>query len=158
MVMRGIPGLGRFARWPKRFEHGFQRMWELLAWELNVRLDVNITEIIRTGDEDRPICLLFEHHEQIDNAQLPRKGELWFDRLILACPLTPEVLGGMLELSEEEEALFGMVKTYSFCQLSLECEDGDGAAFMLEAPVVCVLPFTRRDHWAALGDRPVLAR
>lgn len=143
MILRGLPLLGSYARWPKRFEHGFQRMWEQLSWDLNVRLGVEITKITRNPQSEHPICIRYWHEEQIGSTQIPREGELWFDRLILACPLTENVLQEFLDLSDLERELFAKVQTYSFCQISCHCVDEAGKDFKLEKPVVCVFPFDR---------------
>jgi len=144
MVMRGVPGLSFFARWPKRFKYGFQRMWERVSWDLDVKLDVKITRITRDRQPEvaRPVCIEFENEEQILNRQLTQPGKLFFDRLILACPLGVENLKALgLDLSAEESDLFGKVKTYSYCQTTLHCVDESGEPFKLEQPVVIVFPF-----------------
>lgn len=143
MVQRGIPGLKRLSRWPRRFKDGFQRMWDRVSWGLNVRLGVEILEIRRGVDSERPIRIRFQHEEQIGNEQIPNEGELWFDRLIIACPLTLDVLGKFLDLSSRESDLFGKIQPYSFCQTSLHCVDDEGRPFKLRQPVVCVFPFSR---------------
>lgn len=145
MVVRGVPGLSRLARWPKRFEYGFQRMWERVSWELDVKPDVKITRITRDRDPDaaHPVCIEFEHEEQVLNEQLTHPGKLFFDRLILACPLNADNLRGLgLELSAEECGLFEKVETYSYCQTTLHCVDESGDPFVLKQPVVIVFPFT----------------
>jgi len=146
MVMRGAPGLSFFARWPKRFKYGFQRMWERVSWDLDVKLDVKITRITRDQQPEvaHPVCIEFEHGEQILNRQLTQPGKLFFDRLILACPLAAENLKALgLDLSAEESDLFGKVKTYSYCQTTLHCVDESGEPFKLKQPVVIVFPFNR---------------
>jgi len=147
MVMRGVPGLSRFVRWPKRFEYGFQRMWERVSWELDVKPDVEITRITRDRRPEvaHPVCIEFEHEEQILNEQLTHPGKLFFDRLILACPLNAGNLRSLgLDLSAEEADLFEKIETYSYCQTTLHCVDESGEPFVLKQPVVIVFPFNRQ--------------
>jgi hypothetical protein len=154
MLWRGIPGLSRTACWPQRFEHGFQRLWERVAWDLNVRLDVKITKITRNLEPEHPIRIDLEREEQIMNHQEIRKDELFFDRLIIACPLTPDVLTGLgLDLSDDEFNLFGKVKPYSYCHTILHCLNEAGETFELKEPVVIIFPFTDETvgkPWAAV--------
>jgi hypothetical protein len=84
-------GLGLPRRWPKRFVDGFQRLWERVAEQLNVRLGVEITAIDRGG----PIRVHLNSAEVME-----------FDYLILACPLDCGSLGRFLTLSGEEVDLF----------------------------------------------------
>jgi hypothetical protein len=85
-------GLGLPRRWPKRFVDGFQRFWEKVARELDVRLGMKIARIER-ADSVRVV---------LENAEV-----LEFDELILACPLTSA--GEFLTLTEDERDLFGRI-------------------------------------------------
>jgi hypothetical protein len=78
--------------WPRRFTDGFQRLWERVAWRIDVRLNVNITKIVRsTGG----IQIDMEYPQQNDNALEIVKDTQRYDYLILACPLMPEVFAGL---------------------------------------------------------------
>ncbi|MCW5318114.1 hypothetical protein GTQ43_31485 [Nostoc sp. KVJ3] len=91
--------------WPKRFTDGFQRFWELVAWGLNVRLNIDIKEIKR-GAITR---VWLTEQEQILNNIDTREEILEFDYLILACPLTLDVLNTFLDLSPAEKDLFEQI-------------------------------------------------
>jgi hypothetical protein len=87
-------GLGLPRRWPKRFIDGFQRLWERVAEQLDVRLGVEISAIDRRG---------------LIRVHLNRAGVIEFDYLILACPLDSGALGRILTLSREEADLFARI-------------------------------------------------
>ncbi|MEH2195503.1 MAG: FAD-dependent oxidoreductase [Nostoc sp.] len=91
--------------WPKRFTDGFQRFWELVAWGLNVRLNIDIKEIKR-GAITR--VRLTEQEQILNNIDI-REEILEFDYLILACPLTLDVLNTFLDLSPAEKDLFEQI-------------------------------------------------
>lgn len=147
MFLRRLPIIKLFARWPKRFAQGFQRMWQLLSWGLNVRMNVTVTRITRGPGTYRPIEIELEHPDRIFHGTMDRQEKLFFDRLILACPLTPDVLRGMqTDLRQDETDLFSKIQNYSFCQTTLHAfqeVDGKEQTFRLKAPVVPVLPFNR---------------
>jgi hypothetical protein len=88
--------------WPKRFIDGFQRFWERISWGLNIRLNINIQEIKR----GKTIQVKFTELEQIIDQYQPVEKTLECDYLVLACPLTLDVLGSFLDLSTTEEKLF----------------------------------------------------
>jgi hypothetical protein len=96
-----VTGLPRW--WPKRLVDGFQRLWERVAWGLDVRLGARILRI-RRGETIR---VEFETEEQVLDGQRTVRQELEFDRLILACPLTPDVLEPLLGggITAEEKRL-----------------------------------------------------
>jgi hypothetical protein len=99
-------GAGVPRSWPKRFTHGFQRLWERISWELDVRLGVDIHDIIR-GDV---VEVRFSSPSQILDGSSTREQTLEFDRLIVATPLTPDVVGSYLhDLSDGERALLGKI-------------------------------------------------
>lgn len=146
MIKRGLPVVGGLARWPKRFQHGFGRMWERLAWDLNVKTDFQITEIERHCDGPRPIRIAFEYEQEQEEQhdwRVTKRGQLFFDRLILACPLTAKNLETFLDLSDEERELFSKVEPSRFCHLTLYGETETGRNFKLPKPVVIVFPFSR---------------
>lgn len=103
-------GAGLQLGWPKRFVKGFQRFWEKISWELDVRLNVTIQSIRRgAGIEVR-----FSEPEQIIDDFRPFQHTQTFDWLILACPLTLDVLGEgktalHLDLSATERSLFQQI-------------------------------------------------
>ncbi len=99
-----IVGLGWPTSWPKRFVDGFQRFWERIATGLDVRLNVGIDRIERDG-----IIRVF-----VNASEEP----LEFDKLILACPMTLDVLTRFLTLSKKEEELFRLVIINPYCLTS----------------------------------------
>jgi hypothetical protein len=147
MILRGIPGLGRLSPWPRRFELGFQRMWEKLSWGLNVRMDVAIEKISRTKELERPIEITVSYSDRIFHGQQANRVTLYFDRLVICCPLALEVLDGQLhmDLKEEETDVFSRIETFSYCQTTLHAtsEAGEDAEFKLPSPVLAITPFSR---------------
>jgi hypothetical protein len=149
LILRGLPLVGLLSRWPRRFRLGFQRMWQDVAAHLNVRLDVRIERIRRTATGPRPIEIRLSHPDQIFHGQELQQVTLYFDKLILACPLTPDVLVQQLDLDlrEDELGVFERVQTYSFCHTTLHAVKVDAAGeevpYELPAPVVPVAPFDR---------------
>ncbi|MGV0108066.1 FAD-dependent oxidoreductase [Nostoc sp. DSM 114160] len=91
--------------WPKRFIDGFQRFWERVAWGINVRLNIDIKEIKR-GAITR---VRFTEQEQILDKIVTHEEVLEFDYLVLACPLTLNVLNTFLDLSPAEKDLFEQI-------------------------------------------------
>ncbi|WP_366932858.1 FAD-dependent oxidoreductase, partial [Nostoc sp. JL31] len=91
--------------WPKRFTDGFQRFWERVAWGLNVRLNIDIKEIKR-GAITR---VRLTEQEQILDKIVTHEEVLEFDYLVLACPLTLNVLNTFLDLSSAEKDLFEQI-------------------------------------------------
>ncbi len=144
MLVRGVRVLGRIIRWPKRFILGYQRMWQKVAWGLNVRLNTEITKIARDANG---ITIYFIQHEQALNRIQKHRAQMKFDHLILACPLSPkvlerEVVSGqkMLDLSREEKELFEKIRTNSYIMYTatVNFEEGRG----LPTPIVVTMPLT----------------
>ena len=84
-------GLNLPRRWPKRFVRGFERLWDDVAAQLDVRLRTSIAAIDRGG----PVRIHLTDAEFIE-----------FDYLVLACPLNSDTLGRFVTLSREEADLF----------------------------------------------------
>ncbi|MEK6676968.1 MAG: FAD-dependent oxidoreductase [Planctomycetota bacterium] len=121
-----------FIPWPKRFVRGFQRLWEVVAWDLNVRTDVNIHRIERS---EQGVRVRFTHEQQKLNEVNTHEDELEFDYLLLTCPLTGNVLSTFMTLSSEEETLFGRIERYNYCLTSFLIP-GIGS----ERPIACTIP------------------
>lgn len=83
--------LGLPRRWPKRFVNGFERLWDALAKEVDIRRGVTIASIERNGTI---------------RVRLEGAAAMEFDYLLLACPLNASTLGRFVTLSDEEENLF----------------------------------------------------
>jgi hypothetical protein len=158
LVLRGLPGVGTLFPYPRRFREGFQRMWERVSWGLDVRLNVAVKRVTRTPGDPHPICIELEFPEQIFQDIATAKEKLYFDHLVLACPLTPDVLSDFLDMSEQETTLFDQVETYSFCHATVRVvKEKTREPYTLKAPVLCCTPFTRATigmPWAAVQMFP----
>lgn len=117
MMFRVFPPTGWLVPWPKRFELGYQRLWEAVSWDLNVRTNVDIQCIARSEGK---IYIKFRQPRQILNEIEPGAEEIFtFDHLIIACPLDKTVLEGLLDQDEKERAAFADTETYSYCLTSM---------------------------------------
>jgi NAD(P)-binding Rossmann-like domain/Flavin containing amine oxidoreductase len=140
MALKETPIIGKFTGWPKRFTQGFQRLWERVAWDLQVRTGVNVIKVKRQPGER--IVVHFESGEQELAEYAQRKGELECDHLIVACP-QPVLLGmvelrpstqpekpsdfvkssAFLDLTTEEVHLFGQIKEVWYCMTTFHVEN-----------------------------------
>lgn len=116
LCMKALP-VTTWWPWPKRFQLGYQWLWENVARELNVWLNADITKIERRGDR---CSIEYVRREQNLNQSHTEPDRFEFDHLILACPLTLDVLPRFLDLSTEEIRLFGQVITDPYCMTSLK--------------------------------------
>lgn len=119
MLIKETPVLGNISRWPRRFTDGFQRFFERLSWRLNIRLNVKVKSIHRDADGVR---IKYQQAEQIlDDVRL-HDGELKVDFVILACPLTPDVVHDQLSLDvtpgSGEDELLSKVQSLSYCMVT----------------------------------------
>lgn len=96
-------GAGISTRYPKRFVDGFQRFWERISWSLNVRLNVQITEVKRTDDK---VIIKFTEYRLRDDGLKTDSFQKTYDYLVLSCPLTLETLQPFLDLRENEIEMF----------------------------------------------------
>lgn len=140
LIPNGMPILKDRVKWPKRFELGFERFWETVSWGLNVRLDIDIEEIERIVDQDpeNPIRIKFTQPDHVFHETKRRRDTLYFDHVILACPLVTDVLDKFLTLSAEENRLFGKVQEYSYCITTFHCDPEPE----MPEPIVCLYPFS----------------
>ena len=99
-----------FRGWPKRFDLGYERLLERLAAHVDVLRGVKIKKIER-GDK------IVIHYDMVaaklNEIEMDAHVDE-FDHLILACPLTIEVLSKFLNLSYQEKALFSQVELDPF--------------------------------------------
>ena len=129
--------------WPKRFIYGYQRLWEAVAKDLNVRLNVEIANIKRT---DGQIHIEFFYDEQSLNKLKPTKETFKFDHLIVACPLDATLLAGLLDQDEREKNAFQATQTYSYCLTSYNVEFPD---IPWQQQLFATVPLTEfRTPWA----------
>ncbi len=129
--------------WPRRFTKGFQRLWERVSWQTNVRLNVNITDIERTS---AGVKIEFEYPEQSLNELKIVKEAQSYDYLILACPLMPDVLGKLgLNLSNDEKTISHKISINPYCMTTYWV---NGIAEM-KKPIAPILPIPERGiPWA----------
>lgn len=130
-----------FARWIprclllKRFRHGFQRLWERLAWDLNVRLNVQVTSIQRQSEG---IVVTYTHPVQLLNQQVTdAEDRAEFDYLIIACPLVKRDLERIMTLTAEEADLQSRLRFIPYAVASFEISDvvlKERVAFHLPMP------------------------
>ena len=130
-LSRFLPGLLLV----RRFKYGFQRFWEKVAWDLNVRLNVEVKAIKRS---DEGITVTYTHPVQIIGEQLAHaEDKTQFDYLIIACPLLKENLEKMMDLTEEEAWLQSRTKFIPYAVASFEIADmvlKERVAFHLPLP------------------------
>jgi hypothetical protein len=130
LALKSFP-LTNWFPWPRRFVLGFQRLWEALAWGLNVRFNVTIDSITRRDDK---VVVEFSHQEQVLHQTEPHQDTMEFDKLILACPLTKDVLT-FLDATDEECELFEKIDTHSYCLTSFTTR-----GIRLDRPIAAALP------------------
>ncbi len=102
-------GAGLPRAWPKRFVDGFQRLFQRLAWRLDVRLNADIAKVERSAS-GVTVHVDFAGDEQW--LSKPRKAVLEFDWLVIACPL--QAVGGFLDVSAEESTLIDRIQLNPF--------------------------------------------
>jgi protoporphyrinogen/coproporphyrinogen III oxidase len=78
------------------FPTGYQSLWKAVAADLNVRLNANVTNIVRTGNPHARIRLTVNGTENID-----------FDEVIVSAPLS--AVPNFVTLTPPEKALFKQV-------------------------------------------------
>jgi hypothetical protein len=139
-------------------------MWERVSWGLDVRLDVDVLRVRRTGARELPIEIEVNASDRLyPYDEGPTRRLLHFDKLIVACPLAREVLSEFFyedevgeqglerrsTLSADEEALLSKIAPHTYVQNTLHAVTVDPVTheerpFRLFAPVVPVFPFDRR--------------
>ena len=131
LALKAFPLTKNWSRWPKRFVVGFQRLWEAISWNLNVRYNVTIHSIERS---DLGIRVKFSHEEQVLDSTEAHEDIMDFDYLIYACPISPTILE-LGEFSQEERDLFGKVQSDSYCLTSFTTK-----GVKMPHPIAAALP------------------
>lgn len=91
---------------PKRFTEGYQRLWERISWQIEVRTGAEVTRVTRSGR----IHIEYTMLEEIMGNLTKSKRMMECDYLIIATPLYYEPIAQFLiDMSEEEKALFKKV-------------------------------------------------
>ncbi len=117
----------------KHFKFGFQRFWERVAWELNVRLNCKVKRIER---DENGISVTYAHPAQLINKQVVHENvKAHYDYLILACPLLPEDFQKFMDLTPEEARLSAKLKFNPYVVTTFEI-----AGEPLKGRMVFVLP------------------
>jgi hypothetical protein len=134
MVFGGLPFVNWFiGKWPRRFTFGFQRLWERVAWRTDVRLNVNITSIVRTSHN---ITVNFEYPEQNLNEIKTVKETRDYDYLFFAAPFTPDVFKKLgLIPNANELSISARVKINPYCMTTFWVDNME-----MPAPIAPVLP------------------
>ena len=106
-------GAGLSVSYPKRFVDGFQRFWQRISWQLNVRTSVDVKNITRANGK---VTIKFNEARLRDNGREFDSYEEEYDYLVLSCPLTMKVLEPFLDLRENEKEMFNpnIVKNRTF--------------------------------------------
>lgn len=135
----GLMSSQKFARFVpsflllKHFKFGFQRFWERVAWELNVRLNCKVKRLERN---EEGISVTYAHPAQLINKQVIHENvKAHYDYLILACPLLPEEFQKFMDLTPEEERLSAKLKFNPYAVTTFEI-----AGERLRERTVFVLP------------------
>jgi hypothetical protein len=138
MLLVRIPILGLLFPWPRRFTLGFQRLWERVSWQTNVRLNVSITDIDRHAPNDQ-IKIKFQVPEQELNELKIVDREMDFDYLILACPLMKDVFARLgLKPNENENRILDTIQISEYCMTTFWIANMD-----MPAPIGVILPLVK---------------
>jgi hypothetical protein len=106
----------------RRFRFGFQRFWERVAWDLNVRLNITIEAIER--DDAGGVQVTYRHPLQMLGATATHTTDYAsFDYLIIACPVLKSELEKFLTLSAEELRLEARTRFIPYAVASFEIAD-----------------------------------
>lgn len=119
--------------WPRRFNDGFQRLWERVAWRTDVRLNVTITQVTRSPERIR---ITMEYPEQHLNEMRFVQMTEDYDYLVLACPLTPDVFDSLgLRPNASEQTISETIHTNRYCMTTFWVDKMD-----MPKPIAPILP------------------
>lgn len=129
-------------KWPKRFCLGFQRLWQRVAWKTNVRLNVNITSIERSAET---IKVVFKYPQQDLNEIKIVTGTQYYDYLVLACPLTPDVFKKLgLQPNTAEQKISSAIHINPYCMTTFWIDKME-----MPQPIAPILPIPEKGiPWA----------
>lgn len=114
LALKALPLTKNISPWPKRFVSGFQRLWEAISWNLNVRYNVTVRSIVRT---EQGVHVKFTQEQQVLDSTDALERELEFDYIIFACPIGPRLLE-IGDFSDDETSLLRKMQSYSYCLTS----------------------------------------
>lgn len=132
MLLFGVPVLRHLMPWPRRFVQGFQRMWQRVSWQLNVRTNIDVMRIERQAGGVR---IHFRDKGQLLDRSEKFATHMDFERVLIACQLCPPVLGRMMALTEPELKLFGDIKTHTYTMYTATVRN-----LKLPSPIVVTFP------------------
>ena len=102
----GLYALGLGFGWPKRFVHGYGRLWQRVGWRTDLRLECVIHRIDRS---ERAVTLRWSESGRDDaGLRVRRECQESFAALIVSCQ--PQLTRGLLRWSETERALFQQIR------------------------------------------------
>ena len=101
------------------FRQGYQRFWERLAWDLDVRLNARIDRIQRCSDGVR---ITYSHPAGVLDAEEATLETAEFDYLVLTCPLTARELRDQIDFDADELRFLDRVRTIRYAVVSYEVE------------------------------------
>lgn len=101
------------------FLQGYQRFWERIAWNLDVRLNARIDRIRRRSDG---IQVTYSHPAGILDAEAEVVETSEFDYLVLTCPLTARELRDRIDFDADELRYLDRVRTIRYAVVSYEVE------------------------------------
>jgi hypothetical protein len=134
MVVSGPPLSWIIGSWPRRFDDGFQRLWERVAWRCDVRLNVDIKRIDRSGGA---VTIDMKYPEQDLNGLRIVSDTQRYDYLILACPLTPDVFQRLnLAPNAAEQKVSREVQINPYCMTTFWID------MQMPEPIAPILPLT----------------
>jgi Flavin containing amine oxidoreductase len=123
--------------WPRRFDDGFQRLWERVAWRTNVRLNVDVKQVDRSPEGIR---ITMEYPEQHLNEMKTVKITDQYDYLVLACPLTPDVFHSLgLSPNTREQTISEAIHVNPYCMTTFWVDKME-----MPEPIAPILPLPER--------------
>ncbi len=139
MVLKEAPLIGRLVPWPRRFLYGYQRFFERLAWDLDVRTSIDIQRIERDGQG-----ATIHYTELQQDMEQSARGEAEFraDYLILACPLNSDLVLKRMQASDQEREQFEPIRSVSYC-MTTRAVHMDSRNLGGASPLAAVYPVPR---------------
>jgi monoamine oxidase len=129
----------------RRFHFGFQRLWDRLAWDLNVRLNVDVKQIRRS---ERGVDVTYMRAMQVLGDAVPHaEDQAHFDYLMIACPLMQVDLEQFLDLTEQERWFQSQTRYIPYAVASFEI-----ANLTLPRRVVFPVPTPAAGHPMLVGQ------
>lgn len=120
--------------YPKRFTEGYQRLWERISWELDVKVGAEVKEVSR---KDK-IAITYTVREESVGGLMHSHRQLECDQLIIATPLHYDCVSAFLtDMNNEERELLRKVRYDPFIVTTYTTqglEKYSAATFILPQP------------------------